>query len=70
MQQGNCFMQNTSAVGVVIQCINHSPISQEPRLLFPGGDNVAPQTAEQTANKGCTDVCIKSGASKWTFMNH
>ena len=38
--------------------------------LFPGGDNAAPQTAEQTANKGCTDVCIKSGTAKWTFMNH
>ena len=29
---------------------------------FPGGDNAAPQTAVQTADKGCTDVCIKSGA--------
>ena len=37
---------------------------------FPGGDNAAPQMAKQTANKGCTNVCIKSGASKWTFMNH
>ena len=31
---------------------------------FPGGDNAMPQTAEQTASKGCTDVCIKSGAFK------
>ena len=29
---------------------------------FPGGDNAVPQTAVQTADKGCTDVCIKSGA--------
>ena len=39
---------------------------------FPDGDNAEPQIAEQTINKGCTDMCIKSarGASKWTFMNH
>ena len=37
---------------------------------FPGGDNTARQTAKQTANKCCTNVCIKSGASKWTFMSH
>ena len=37
------------------------------RRSFPCGDNAASQTAEQTANKGCTDVCIKSGTSKWTF---
>ena len=34
---------------------------------FPCGDNAASQTAEQMANKGCTNVCIKSGTSKWTF---
>ena len=26
------------------------------RRLFPGGDNATPQTAQQTANKGCTIV--------------
>ena len=50
--------------GVMVQCINHTSIMQEPP------DNGAPQMAEQTANKGCTTVCINSGASKWTFMNH
>ena len=34
---------------------------------FMCGDIAASQTAEQTANKGCTNVCIKSGTSKWTF---
>ena len=37
---------------------------------FPGGDNAAPQTAAQTDDKGCTDVCITSGGYKWTIMNH
>ena len=26
------------------------------RRSFPGGDNATPQTAKQTANKGCTTV--------------
>ena len=50
----------------------HKPFAYHARAprSFPGGDNAAPQTAVQTADKGCTDVCIKSGASKWKFMNH
>ena len=29
------------------------------RRSFPGGDNATPQTAKQTANKGCTIVHLK-----------
>ena len=46
-------------VGVVVQCINHSPVTQEARRSFPGGDNATPQTAKQTADKGCTIVHLK-----------
>ena len=34
---------------------------------FLCGDNAASQMAEQTANKGYTNVCLKSGITKWTF---
>ena len=29
------------------------------RRSFPGGDNATPQTAKQTANRGCTIVHLK-----------
>ena len=29
------------------------------RCSFPGGDNATPQTAKQTANRGCTIVHLK-----------
>ena len=50
----------------------HKPFAYHAKGLrsFPGEDNATPQTAEQTANKGCTNVCIKSVTSKWTFVNH
>ena len=47
----------------------HKPLAYhaEARRSFPCGDNAESQTAEQTANKGCINVCIKSGTFKWTF---
>ena len=37
---------------------------------FTDEDNTVPQMAQQTTNKGCTNVCIKGGASQWTFMKY
>ena len=31
------------------------------------GDNAVSQMAEQMANKGCINLYIKSGTSKWTI---
>ena len=41
--------------------IVHKPFAYHAgaRRSFPGGDNATPQTAKQTANKGCTIVHLK-----------
>ena len=48
-----------SKVGVVVQCINHSPITQEPGVRFQVETMQSHKTAKQTADKGCTIVHIK-----------
>ena len=64
----------TSELAVAPQCGGgcgpvHKPLAYHAgaQHSFPCGDNAVAQMAEQTSNKGCTNVCIKSGTSKWTF---
>ena len=56
-------------VGFVVECINHSPIKQEPHVCF----QVKTMQHHKRLNKQpikAAHVFIKSDASKWTFMNH
>ena len=52
--------------GVVVQCIDFSPITQEPGVQFRLKTNAASQTAERKDNRGCTNV-QREWRFQWAF---